>query len=213
MGIFRAEYAEAAAGKGFFSVVLSGGGTPIPFLRELAAQKGLDWSRIFFFFADERLVDRKSKNSNFRAANDLLFSKAPIPRSNIFAVPVSKGPGAAAAYEKMVWGFFKSRGGRLSFDLVFLGLGTEGHTASLFPGSPALREKKKLAVSTLAPAYAPPRKRITLTLIALNSAKTAVFLVAGKEKKEILTALASAKKNLPASRIRPAETLHLLYAE
>jgi 6-phosphogluconolactonase len=213
VGIFREEYAKAAPGKGFFSVVLSGGRTPALFFRKLAAQKGLDWRRIFFFFADERLVDRKNKNSNFKTANDLLFSKAPIPPLNIFTVPVSEGSGTAAAYEKIIRGFFRSKGGGLSFDLVFLGLGTDGHTASLFPGSPALGEKKKLAISVLAPPYARPRRRVTLTLSALNSAKIAVFLVSGRAKKTAFDSLVKAQKNLPASGIRPAAHLYLFYSK
>jgi len=209
--VFRAGYAEAVAKKGFFTVALSGGRSPLPFLRALAAQKGLDWKKVFFFFADERLTGLGAGASNFGTVKDLLFSKVPVPRSNIFPVPVSKGLKAAATYEKTIRGFFK--GGKVRFDMVFLGLGTEGHTASLFPGSPALTERKKLAVAATAPAYAKPRGRVTLTFKALNSAGTAVFLVSGKEKKAVFNALISGQKDLPASNIRPARNLCLLYSE
>jgi 6-phosphogluconolactonase len=208
--LFRRSYAEAIFKKGFFSVILSGGRTPIPFFKELAAQKSLDWNKIFFFFSDERLAGRGGKESNFGTARKFLFSKSPIPAANIFAVPVSKGAGAAKAYEKMILTFFK--GHKISFDLSLLGLGADGHTASLFLGGPALLEKKKLALAVTAPAYAEPRRRVTMTLKALNSAKTTVFLVSGKEKKEIFTALAAASKDLPASKIKPADNLYLFYA-
>ncbi len=209
--LFRAVYAKALAERGFMSAALSGGKTPLVFFKALAVEKGLDWGRIFFFFSDERLVRHDSRDSNYKAAGDLFFSKVQVPALNIFAVPVSKGAGAAAAYEKTIRCFFKAR--KVSFDLVLLGLGTEGHTASLFPGGPALREKKRLAVSVLAPAYARPRRRVTLTLKTLNSAKAVIFLVSGPEKKEVFESLAKAKKNLPASKIKPAENLYLFYSK
>jgi 6-phosphogluconolactonase len=209
-GIFKKEYASALCRKGRFDVVLSGGGTPLPFFRLLAARKGLDWNRIFFFFADERVAAGANGRGNFRAAEKLLFSRTGVPPSNIFAVPVS-GSDAAAVYEKNIRGHFP--GGRPAFDLIFLGLGADGHTASLFPGSPALHETKRLAVAVKAPPYAGPRNRVTLTLKALNSAGTAVFLVSGKKKEEAFRALAGGTKNMPASRIRPAKKLYLLYSE
>ncbi|OGS06981.1 MAG: 6-phosphogluconolactonase [Elusimicrobia bacterium RIFOXYA12_FULL_51_18] len=209
--IFRTEYGKAVRKKGFFSVVLSGGKSPRRFLKILSAQKGLNWNKIYFFFTDERLEGRNLKHSNFRAADTLLFSKTDTPRSNIFPIPVSSDSSKAAeAYESAIRSFFG--GGAVGFDVVFLGLGSDGHAASLFPGGSALREKKKLAAAVTAPAYVKPRKRVTLTLKALNSAKTAVFLVSGKEKKEIFTAFASGKKNLPALKIKPAGKLYLLHA-
>jgi len=209
--IFRTEYEKAVRKNGFFSVVLSGGKTTRRFFKILGAQKGLAWNKIYFFFTDERLEGRNLKHSNFRAADELLFSKTDIPRSNICAIPIFSDPGKAAeAYERTIRAFF--RGGAADFDVVFLGLGTDGHTASLFPGSSVLRERKKLAAAVTAPVYVKPRERVTLTLKALNSAKTAVFLVSGKGKKEIFAALASGKKKLPSSNVRPAVKLYLLYA-
>ncbi|MFA6434719.1 MAG: 6-phosphogluconolactonase [Elusimicrobiales bacterium] len=211
VGIFKAFYAKALKERGFMAVALSGGKTPLVFFKALAAQKRLNWGKIFFFFTDERLVRRDNKDSNFKSADDLLFSKAPVPPSNIFAVPASKGAEAAAAYENAINVFFRLDAP--SFDLIMLGLGTDGHTASLFPGSPALKETGKLAVSVLAPAYARPRRRVTLTLKALNSARTALFLVSGRDKQEVFASLAAADKNLPASKIAPTEDLYLFYSK
>jgi len=207
--IFKAAYGRALLKNGRFSVVLSGGQSPLPFFRLLAGQKGLDWDKIFFFFADERMVGPGSKYSNYKAAHDLLFSKTDVPRSNIFAMP-APGRGTPAGYERSIRAFF---GGRPAFDLVFLGLGPDGHTASLFPGSPALHEHKKLAATVSAPPGFGPRKRVTLTFKALNSAGTIVFLVSGKGKKDLFRALAAGEQGFPAAGIKPAEKLYLFYTK
>lgn len=184
---------------------LPGGVTPLPFLRRLAAMK-LPWERAVFFMSDERLVPASSRHSNFGSARRSLFSKIKIPRSNLR--PVRPGPGAAAAYERALKAA-AGPGGRL--DLVFLGLGADGHTASLFPGSPALASRRLVAAA--APAGAAPARRVTLTLKALNRAETVVLLAAGPAKKAAFLKAAAGDKKIPAGRLRPRGDLYLLFSE
>ncbi|OGR62197.1 MAG: 6-phosphogluconolactonase [Elusimicrobia bacterium GWB2_63_22] len=185
---------------------LPGGSTPLHFFRRLAAMR-LPWEKAVFFMSDERLVPASSKHSNFGSARRSLFSKIKISRANLR--PLRPGPGAAAAYENELKAA-AGPGGRL--DLVFLGLGADGHTASLFPGSPALASRGLVAAAA-APAGAAPARRVTLTLKALNRAATVVLLAAGPAKKAAFLKAAAGDKNIPAGRLRPRGDLYLLFSE
>jgi 6-phosphogluconolactonase len=176
-----------------FSLVLSGGNTPKR-LYELFAESNMPWERIHLFWGDERCVPPDHPDSNYRLAHSAFISKVPIPPGNIHRIPAEKGPAAADEYQQTIQ----------PFDLVLLGLGADGHTASLFPGDPAVDETTRLV------AYVPrkPVSRITLTLPALNRARQALFLVSGGSKREITEGiLTGADTASPAARVRPKESL------
>jgi 6-phosphogluconolactonase len=180
---FEAARAKAAADR--FSVALSGGRTPRAMLSELAARP-IDWSRVHFFWSDERCVPPDDPDSNYRMAADALFSRANIPAANVHRI---KGellpPDAAREYRRELRAFFGASA--TQFDVVFLGLGPDGHTASLFPGSPALSDRSgEPAVEAPAPLGVPAQWRVTLTYDGIASGKHIVFLVEGQEKADIV---------------------------
>jgi 6-phosphogluconolactonase len=181
-----------------FTAALSGGRTPERLFRELAGMK-LPWERVVFLMADERSVPLSSKHSNFGSARRALFSKINIPAENL--IPFT----TAAAYARRL----KSS---VAPDLVFLGLGAEGHTASIFPGSPALTSASA-AMAVNAPVGIKPRRRLTLTLKTLNKARTMVLLASGPEKKAVFSRAARRDRAIPAGRLAPRGKFHLLYSE
>jgi 6-phosphogluconolactonase len=203
---------EAIEARGRFVIALSGGRTPAK-MYELWAQtenQGLrtPWDQVQLFWGDERFVPHTDPMSNYRMTRETLIVHVPIPSANVhpmpgpeeFAVPEK----AAEAYDAELRKFFGST--PPAFDLQLLGLGVEGHTASLFPGSPALAEKTRWAAAVEAPAK-PPR-RLTLTPVVLNQARNTFFLVCGADKREIVEALraepGSGPSQYPAGNIRPA---------
>lgn len=194
---------------GPFLAALSGGRTPAALFAALA-RLDLDWSRVHFFMADERLVPPASPASNYGQARALLFSRIRVPGENLHPPRLARPAPAAAAYEKEIK---KLAGPSGALDLVFLGLGEDGHTASLFPGAPELRERKKLVVPAKAPPGVKPSSRLTLTFRALNSARAAVLMAAGPAKKALFSRTAAGDKALPAARVRPAGRLYLLFSE
>ena len=191
--------------RGPLLAAVSGGRTPERLFKELASL-ALPWERAVFFMADERLVPLSSPHSNFGAARKALFAKIAIPKANLR--PVGIKPGAAAAYEK---GLVKEAGPDGGLDLVFLGLGADGHTASIFPGATA--PAGRLVSPAKAPPGVKPARRITLTLRALNAADTLVLLAAGPDKKEMFERAARGDKRIPAGQLNPREKLYLLYSE
>ena len=199
---------ERSATAGRFVVALSGGSTPRALYSLLAGaefQSQVPWDRVHFFWGDERCVPPDHPDSNYRMAFETLLSKAPVPEKNIHRLEAELAPEAAAArYEKAIRDFFSLADSAWpAFDLIFLGLGDDGHTASLFPGSEALHENKRL----VAAAYVEKLKtyRITLTLPVLNRAANIIFLVAGASKAAILRDVLQreSSKNLPARQIDP----------
>lgn len=198
---------EAAERRGRFCAALSGGTTPGALYRLLAEEPHrslLPWTQVHFFWADERCVSIDHPASNFRLAYETLIAQVPIPEENVHRVHAELGAEEAAqCYDRELRRFFDGPQPRL--DLVLLGLGRDGHTASLFPGSAALEEKERLAVATSAQYDARPAERVTLTLPVLNAAELVLFLVSGREKAEIVQAvLSDGDGRLPARRIRPA---------
>lgn len=200
---------KAIQRSGQFTVALSGGSTPKGLYELLATaeyRKRLDWSRIHFFWGDERCVPPDYPESNFRMVQESLLSKIQIPSENIHRMMGEKEPGQAATeYEEHLRQFFHlPRGGVPQFDVIFLGLGEDGHTASLFPGSPALNEGNRL----VATVYVEKSKtyRLTLTLAVINAGAQIIFLVTGQSKaavvKEILSA-DSKSESYPANKVRP----------
>lgn len=201
---------EAVDERGRFTIALSGGSTPRSLYNLLAtnARTSLPWDKMFFFFGDERHVPPTDNESNFKMADEAMLSKLPIPKQNIFRVPAENpdAAAAAAAYEQTIREFFALQPGLFPvFDLILLGLGPDGHTASLFPGTEALIEKTRLVVSNRVEKF--NTDRITLTLPVLNAARTVAFLVSGTDKAPALQAVLQSDapaEQYPAKLIHPA---------
>jgi 6-phosphogluconolactonase len=203
----------ALRAKGWFTVCLSGGTTPKRLYEILASPPSIDrfpWALTRFTFGDERFVPPDDPASNARMATDAMFSHVPVPGSNIYAMPtVGVTPEAAAAtYErtlKCLYGDDVLVPERALFDVTLLGVGDDGHTASLIPGQPVLEEKVRW-VSVVSQGR--PETRLTLTFPALQSSSATVFLLQGKAKREILERLLSGDETVPAGRLRPEGELY-----
>jgi 6-phosphogluconolactonase len=199
--------AVAVENHGRFDLVLAGGHTPRRLYEILAAdyRQRVDWSKTHLFWGDERYVAPNDPSSNFRMARESLIEPLGLSPENAHAMPTALAdPDAAArAYEETLRAHFGAQSP--AFDLILLGIGPEGHTASLFPGSSALDEKKRWVLSVRAPAV--PPVRLTLTLVALNAALDVFFLVAGPDKRSIVGKLRGLKpgetNDFPAARIAP----------
>jgi 6-phosphogluconolactonase len=206
-GEFASRATAAARSEGRFSVALSGGSTPRSLYRLLAQNKSLPWDKIYFFFGDERHVAPDDAESNYRMVRESLFSKLAIPPANVFRVPAedSDAKRAAKTYEHTLRKFFnKTSDGFPRFDLVLLGMGPDGHTASLFPGIPALQERSRWVVADWVEKF--KTDRITLTLPVLNNAATVVFLVSGQDKASTLKEVLEGRQSgelFPSKLIKP----------
>ncbi|MHB8992764.1 MAG: 6-phosphogluconolactonase [Chloroflexota bacterium] len=221
-GLFVELAGDAVDRRGRFAVALSGGSTPRRLYQLLAGapwRQRVDWGCCHFFWGDERLVPPDHPDSNYRLARETLLDGLPLSPDQIHRVPVELGEPetVAAAYEEELRRFF-GRGPAAGdkplsytleefprFDLVLLGLGTDGHTASLFPGQVALEQRDRWAVATPPGRLPPPVDRITLTLPVLNAARIVVFLVAGADKTSVLREILEGESCLPAARVRPTQ--------
>ena len=197
---------EAIERKGLFIAALSGGKTPVHFYRTLANQRGtLPWDKTHLFLVDERFLSWDDPDSNYHLLRESLLDRIEIPQENLHPVPAGNPTPqlSAEAYEEDIRRFFKLRSGQYPlFDLVLLGIGEDGHTASLFPGSPALEEGYHLAVAVIRDETR--HHRITLTLPVINHGQEVVFLVSGKNKAAILKrVIRQGDLSLPASRVSP----------
>jgi 6-phosphogluconolactonase len=200
---------KAIQQSGQFTVSLSGGSTPKTIYSLLASadhKERVDWFRVYLFWGDERCVPPNHPESNFRMVQESLLSKVQIPDENIHRMMGEKEPEQAATeYEEHLRRFFHlPRGSVPRFDLIFLGLGEDGHTASLFPGSPALDEQNRL----VAKVYVERLKayRLTLTLPVINAAAQITFLVTGQSKSAVVKQILGAdskSQSYPANRVRP----------
>jgi 6-phosphogluconolactonase len=202
---------EAVAERGRFTIALSGGSTPKNLYNLLAtnARTALPWDRMFFFFGDERHVPPTDPDSNYRMANETMLSKVPAPAGNVFRVKTENPDAAAAAedYEQTLRKFFSLQAGQFPrFDLILLGMGPDGHTASLFPGTAALQEKSRIVVANWVDKM--KAFRITLTLPALNAAREVAFVVGGTDKAPALHAVLESDapgEQYPAKLVRPTD--------
>ncbi len=197
---------ESVADRGRFSVALSGGSTPGALYRQLAEEPQRDqipWGQVHVFWGDERCVPPDHSESNFQLAEEALLSRVPIPPGNVHRMCGEMEPEAAAqAYATKLRAFFGAQWPR--FDLVLLGMGNDGHTASLFPGSDVLCETARPVVAVTAHYQGRPAQRVTLTLPAINAARQVLFLVTGAAKAEILQAvLEGPAGRFPAQHVCP----------
>jgi len=197
---------ESVKNKGFFTVALSGGRTPIDFYTMLPASKNrLLWEKTHIFLVDERFVPPSHKESNYCLIQKHLLKAIDIQKGNIHPVQTEKVTleMAAEIYEEEIRNFFGIEGERIpEFDLIMLGIGEDGHTASLFPGTPSLKEKRRLTIPVI--AVKAPHKRISLTLPVLNKAKHIIFLVSGENKAHAVKEMLESKNSkLPAALVKP----------
>jgi 6-phosphogluconolactonase len=194
---------------GRFLVAISGGNTPIEMFKQLSKatfRQSIPWHQCHIFWCDERLVPPDRPESNYRMADQIFLSKCDIPAENVHRMqgelPASQ---AAATYQQTLHAFSPGKGS-LQFNLVVLGLGTDGHTAALFPGSISPTELNQTVLITQAHYLDRPTERISLTPLILNAAHHVLFLVTGKEKAEALAAVLSGKldkEKWPAQRVQP----------
>lgn len=184
--IFVGEARQAVTASGSCTVALSGGSTPRRLYRLLAFGYGdrLDWSAVRLFMGDERYVPPEDPLSNFRMVKETLLEHLPIPPENVHPMPTGfpAAADAAAAYEATLRVYFAGEWPR--FDVAFLGMGADGHTASLFPLTPSLEDTARWVVPTIAPTE--PVRRLSLTLPVFNQARHVHFLVAGPNKADAL---------------------------
>ncbi len=181
---------ESIAARGRFAVALAGGETPRRLYSLLAlpdTRDHVDWARTHVFWGDERCVSPTSKDSNYHTAHDAMLSKVSTPPQNIHRIEAERADvdSAARDYETQLQTFFGlTDGDAPRFDLILLGMGRDGHTASLFPGSDALEERDRFVVATWNAER--QMRRITLTLPVINNTRVCLFLVSGKDKAETL---------------------------
>lgn len=200
---------QAVTERGRFTFVLSGGSTPEKLYTLLAinARASLPWDKVFFFWGDERHVPPDHSDSNYRMAEQAMLAKIPVAPGNVFRIPAENPDAAAAAegYEQTLRKFFALQTERLpQFDLILLGMGPDGHTASLFPQTPALRETSRLVVANWVEKL--NASRITFTLPVLNAARRVMFLVSGTDKAPALRAVLEGDapgEQYPAKLVRP----------
>lgn len=197
---------KVVASKGVFHLALSGGNTPRTLFNILATtyKELISWKSIHVFFCDERFVPHDNPLSNFRMTKETLLDLVPIPQKNIHPIPTSNLELRTAArnYESELRKFMSDDGN--SFDLAIMGIGKEGHTASLFPGSLALDEKEKWTLGVEVNAV--PPQRITLTYPILNRAAIIYFLVSGPDKSEVMEEILKGTSDFykyPIAGIRP----------
>jgi 6-phosphogluconolactonase len=206
---------DAVAQRGRFTFVLSGGSTPeqtYALLAQADRASAIDWPRVYLFFGDERFVPTDDPRSNYGMVRKYLLERIPIPRSNVFPMPseVHNAAEGAATYAQQLAEFFSisERSTPPRLDLVFLGMGRDGHTASLFPFSDALDVTDSWVTWTKPGILPPPVDRITLTYPVFNAARQVVFLVAGKDKavalRDVLQGQAP-REDRPASGIKPVD--------
>jgi 6-phosphogluconolactonase len=202
---------EAIAARKRFTIALSGGSTPKSLYTLLAsnARTAMNWEQTFFFWGDERHVPPDDKDSNYRMAQEAMLSKVPVPTSNVFRVPAENpnADAAALAYEQTLRKFFSLEQDQPPrFDLILLGIGPDGHTASLFPETAALEEQSRLVVANWVEKL--QTSRITFTLPVLNAARRVAFLVSGTDKAVVLRAVLQSDapgEQYPSKLVQPKD--------
>lgn len=204
--------------KGFFTLVLAGGNTPKLLYQLLASAPFVDkipWPQTHVFWGDERMAPRDHPDNNATMAFLNLLQAVPVPTSNIFPIPTGekKAGQAARLYEKTIIDFFELQSiptNAIHFDLMLLGMGADGHTASLFPGSATLKEKRHLTAAVDGSVMASGLDRVTMTLPLINRSSTILFLVDGARKAHLADSVLGSTqttKQLPVSLVHAAEEM------
>jgi 6-phosphogluconolactonase len=203
--------AAAVAKVGDFRICLSGGSTPRLLYETLASTEfaaKFPWPRVLWYWGDERFVPYDHPDSNYRMAREAMLARAPVPPANIHPMPVDGAPDdAARRYEHRLqqeYGAASLAPARPLFDIMLLGLGPDGHTASLIPGEPVLDERKRWVAAV---SHGRPEIRITLTYPPIESSREIAFLVTGTDKAAILGEIHAGGSNVPAARLRPVGEL------
>ena len=201
----------AVAAQGSFRISLSGGSTPKTLYQLLASDEfrnRFPWQRVSWYFGDERFVPYDHPDSNYRMVREAMFAKASVPPENIHPIPVDGTPEEAAQqYERTLqhaYGAAILDPARPLFDVTLLGLGPDGHTASLLPGEPVLEERKRWVVAV---SHGRPEVRITMTYPVIESSRRVAFLVTGSEKEPIFRAIRAGGSQVPAARVQPVGDL------
>ena len=205
-GIISTQCAEAIAARGMFTIALSGGKTPVPLFRLLSQPKwakAIDWSKTVVYWVDECCLSPENEDSHYRLARTELLSH--VEATRYYRMKGEDSPEAAAkAYAKLLTEHFSLTPGEFPcFDCILLGIGTDGHTASLFSGDPALMDREHLVLDVYNPKQKMPR--LTMTLPVLNNARCCIFLASGRVKNLILSTALNlmAAPVLPAQMVRP----------
>jgi 6-phosphogluconolactonase len=203
--------AAALAANAPFRVSLSGGSTPKALYGLLASEDFRDrfpWRRVFWYWGDERFVPHDHPESNYRMVREAMLAKAPVPPENVHPIPADGTPeDAARRYERTLqeaYGAAVLDPARPLFDVTLLGLGADGHTASLLPGEPVLEERARWVAVV---AHGRPEVRITMTYPVIESSRRVAFLVAGPDKASVLRTIRAGDRRLPAARLRPSGEL------
>ena len=203
--------AAALAAPGPFRVSLSGGSTPKTLYELLASdefRERFPWQRVSWYWGDERFVPFDHPESNYRMTREAMLAKVPAPPENTHPVPTDGTPDEAASrYERTLqetYGATVLDARRPLFDITLLGLGPDGHTASLLPGEPVLEERRRWVAAV---SHGRPEARITMTYPVIDSSRHVAFLVAGSEKAAIFSAIRAGGSRVPAARVKPVGEL------
>jgi 6-phosphogluconolactonase len=201
----------ALAATDAFRVSLSGGSTPKALFTLLTTDEYLrrfPWTRVSWFWGDERFVPYDHPESNYRMTREAMLAKAPVPPENIHPVPTDGTPDVAATrYERVLQAAYGAEvldPARPLFDITLLGLGPDGHTASLLPADPVLQERKRWVAAV---SHGRPEIRITMTYPVIESSRQVAFLVTGKQKEAIFRSIRTGNSQVPAARVRPVGEL------
>ena len=197
---------EAIKYKKCFTVALSGGRTPVALYQKLSGKKSLPWDKTHVFMVDERFVPYESDENNYHMINRTLLRHVSIPPKNVCPILTLEpdAAGSAARYEDDLAVYFRKMDDKYPrFDLILLGIGDDGHTASLFPGTPSLKETRRLCIAA-SPPDKTKNKRMTITLPVINNADNIIFLVSGESKSAVIKEIVEGKKSrLPSAMVRP----------
>lgn len=197
---------EAVRDKDCFTAALSGGRTPVTIYQKLSDKKSLPWDKTHVFMVDERFVPYDSDENNYRMINRTLLRHVSIPPKNVHPILTQEpdAQGSADRYEDDLAAYFRKISGKYPrFDLVLLGIGDDGHTASLFPGGRSLKETRRLCIAA-SPPDKTKNKRMTITLPVINNAENIIFFVSGKSKSAVIKEIIEdGKSRLPAAMVRP----------
>jgi 6-phosphogluconolactonase len=210
--------AAAVGSERRFAIALSGGSTPrrlYQLLADAPNREAFPWAHTHWFWGDERFVPHDSPESNYRMVREAMLARVPVPAGNIHPIPTEglTPQKAALSYERDLKSFYGAstlQPDRPLFDVTFLGLGPEGHIASLFPGTAILNERTRWVGAVIGTK---PEPRITLTYPALESSRAVAFLVTGAAKRQVLEQLLKGDPNLPAVHLQPVHGMLRLFAD